>query len=128
MLNDVNIQGFVKMKAFNGYIWLTLKVAMMKNKLMTLAMFAAIGLFSVNASASNYSVATGATIECDGGHECTDKCKKDENGKCADAKATANGEKGETPSCCSKSEKSCHGKKGKAEGKQKSKESKTTKS
>ena len=77
--------------------------------------FALLALFSVFTAASYAGSSVSATVntECDGGHKCTDKCKKDENGKCTEAKAECKSDE-KKADCCKKDAKSCHGKEAKA--------------
>ena len=85
----------------------------MKKTIFTFAMITALGAFTF-ASINSNDISTSTEIACEGEHKCDDKCKKDDNGKCAEAK----GEKGEAKSCCSKDKKkSCHGKKAKSNDK-----------
>ncbi|MEQ8324859.1 MAG: hypothetical protein RIC15_00450 [Vicingaceae bacterium] len=87
----------------------------MKNTVLTLALMTAMGAFIMTSNANSNAPAT-ADITCDGGHKCDDKCKKDKDGKCSEAKASAEnkGDENAKPSCCKKGEKSCHGEKGKS--------------
>ena len=88
----------------------------MKNSILTFALMTVFGAF-IFASNSTSDVSNTNTIVCEGEHKCDDKCKKDKEGKCAEASAeSADGE--DKKACCSKkSKKSCHGKKSKSEDK-----------
>lgn len=99
----------------------------MKNKILTMAMLVSLGLFTASSYASGIQF-TISEITCGGGHECSDKCKKDKDGKCAEATEANKGKEGEKAACCSKeSKKSCH-KKEDSKDKSKDKESTDPKS
>ena len=101
----------------------------MKKLFSTVMFMTAMGFFIVSANNLQSGVVS-SDIVCDGGHECSDKCKKDKDGKCAEAGTADNkGKEGEKPACCSKeSKESCHGKKSDSKGKSKGKDSNEPKS
>ena len=82
----------------------------MKKSILTFALMTAFGAFILTSYAAA-NTTTESTVVCEGEHKCDDKCKKDKNGKCAEAKAES-GDKA-AASCCKKGEKSCKGKKAK---------------
>lgn len=80
----------------------------MKKTIYSLTLIAAMSLFSITSNASNL-ISTDIISIVDGGHECSDKCKKDKDGKCSETSSDVKGKDGEKAACCSKADKkSCH--------------------
>ena len=80
----------------------------MNKNILTFAFLTIFSTFTIASYASSIGY-TSPNTECDGGHECTDKCKKDKDGKCAEAKSK--NQEGEKAGCCKKDDKSCKNKK-----------------
>jgi len=100
-----------------------LKKTQMKKSILTFALMTAFGAFMLTSYAAS-SVTTTSSEICEGEHKCNDKCKKDKDGKCAEAKAE--GKDSAKASCCKKEKKkSCCAKK--SESSSKEKEDKTDK-
>lgn len=75
------------------------------------------GAFMLTSYAASSVVTTSSEI-CEGGHKCTDKCKKDKDGKCLEAKSEAN--KDGKAGCCKKDKKkACCAKKSDSDSKEK---------
>ncbi len=87
----------------------------MKNTILTVALVTTFGAFMFASNTAD-DITNSTAISWEGEHKCDDKCKKDKDGKCAEAKADNKGE--EKAGCCSKdSKKSCHAKKNKSKKK-----------
>ena len=89
----------------------------MKNAILTFALITTFGAFMFASNSAN-DVTNSTTIVCEGEHKCDDKCKKNKDGKCAEATANKGEDKGKASCCAKDSKKSCHGKKGKSKKKE----------
>lgn len=88
----------------------------MKERILTFALFVALGAFTFNSYAADYMTTPGIS-QTEGEHKCDEKCKKDKDGNCVIAADEKKGTKESTKSCCKKGKDSCKDDKGKSKEK-----------